>query len=427
MGVRMKRAGQGLMVLLATGVLVALAWLASNGRWADAPPRPLPLELQLRPVALAPAHNGFYDLQGLEAPAGEAANAWGRLSLSGEAPEATASLAWPSDPLWSCRSEKTDCVTAWRAERERMAALRAGVAALGARCEALAQRAGIEEVLPQRPATGPQAALPWAALPLPRFANLTHCLRWFGLGAVLADDAAQARALLARGDQLARQALAGSRSLIGAMVGLAGVRRHWLLAAQLAAAQPGDHRAALLALLDPLPGAALSPRAWVPHELHFQREILRDLVDRRGCADPVAQGFWLDRLACSWQLGLLPEATAQANQDRWLQRLAGVPADGPARCEALAAPAWADAQGGLRWRNTLGRWLLDTADQQWPRYPARQLDLELLRQTLRAQLLGQSLPAAVQLTRQDGAQTFAACQARLDPGEAGATLRLPLL
>jgi hypothetical protein len=79
------------------------------------------------------------------------------------------------------------------------------------------------------------------------------------------------------------------------------------------------------------------------------------------------------------------------------------------------------------WRNTVARHLLDTPGADCGRYAARQLDIELLRQTLRAQVLGQSTPGAVQLIRENGSQRFAACRARLFPGELEATLRLPLL
>ncbi|RZL34901.1 MAG: hypothetical protein EOP35_16145, partial [Rubrivivax sp.] len=58
----------GPVVLL---LLLVVAWVASNGRWADAAPQPVPPELMPQQVTLPAEANAFFDAQGLLAPLGE--------------------------------------------------------------------------------------------------------------------------------------------------------------------------------------------------------------------------------------------------------------------------------------------------------------------------------------------------------------------
>lgn len=422
----MRVASKWLLGVVLPLLLLAAAWVACNGRWTDAAPQAVPPELRLRPVRLAPSRNAFYDLQGLNAPPSEDANAWGQLHMHNPPPGE--SLSWPTDVLWQCKPAENGCVQRWRDERARMTALLAAAQDLGRRCEVVAAAEGIEEIVIERPASGPLAQVAFAALPFPRYAGVSGCVRWFGVRAALAANPRAAMQELVKADHLARAALAGSRSLIGTMVGVAAVQRSWLLAADFMASTPGVERAALLPVLAPLPAQVLDPRIWVPSEARFVREVVRDTAQStQGCEEDGSTGAAGDRLWCRLRLGLLPELSNQYSDARWLARLAAVPRDGLASCEQLSVPIWREpARGWPTWRNTLGRLMLDT-ETDWARYTARQLDLELLRLTLRAQVTGEALPAGVQLRRDADTQQFAGCQARLYPGEAAGTLRLPPL
>ena len=235
----------------------------------------------------------------------------------------------------------------------------------------------------------------------------------------------------AEADRFARRAFAGARSTVGVMIGVVTVQSNWLLAADLVAHQRLD-ASGLSLLLAPLPAESLSPRRWIPSEARFGREVTRDLVDdRHNCRSSeseVAPRGWADRLVCHLGLGFLLEQTLQDSDQRWLARLDTLPATGAPSCEALDTPAWRSPTGtGLAWRNTVARWVLDVPGVDWSPYAARQLDLELLRQTLQSLLQGQSPPAIVSLTREATGQRFAACRARLATDDAEVTLRLPQL
>jgi hypothetical protein len=414
-----KLLGRLLLGLLLPPLLLALAWVASNGRWADAAPQPVPRELLLRPLQVAPEHNAFVALQGLDAPDGADIQAAGQASLTGAPPPVGERLRWPTGELWNCRASKSDCARLWQDQAATLREELGKAAALGARCERLAQMPVWEEVGLGRPANGPLASAPFAALPMPRFAGLTSCVRWLGMQAVLEPDDTRALALLARADDLARRALAGSRSLIGTMIGVITVQNNWLLAGDLIALRGWD-RARLEPLLKPLPALALSARHWVPHEAQYGREVISDLVHPvHGCqhakdaeGQPVAS--WLDRQQCRFALGLMPEQSRQDSDARWLQYLATLPATGPAPCETLQAEPWVDTKPWPAWRNTMTRWLLDVPGDHWTRYVARQTDLELLRQALLATVQRQPLPGAVRVDHSADGLSFAGCQARLE-------------
>jgi hypothetical protein len=425
---------KGIAIPVVALLAIPAAWVACNGPWADAPPQPVAAELRLRPPVVAPERNLFFDMQGMGAPEGADLHAVGLASMQGSGGGQAQWLSWPSGPLWQCRPVEQDCVALWRAQAVALRVDFASAAVLGRRCEQLAGAEAFEEPPFERPASGPLASVPWADLPLPSFAGLTRCTRWLAMQAALERDPVLAQRRLGQADRLARLALSGSRTLIGTMIGVVAVQSNWLFTAQLAAAG-GVERAALPPLLAPLPSEALSPRHWALEEARFGRELMRDMAHAvRKCGagsslsdEPAVP--WLERLMCRNALGVLPELSVQSSDARWLARLATVPPQGPASCEQLSQPVWREAGTGWpAWRNTLGRRALDSpAGANFALYAARQADLELLRQTLLAQVLGQSTPGAVQLTREAGAQRFAACRARLFPGEHEATLRLPLL
>jgi len=127
-------------------------------------------------------------------------------------------------------------------------------------------------------------------------------------------------------------------------------------------------------------------------------------------------------------LGVLPEQSAQDSDARWLRHLATLPAEGPAPCETLQVPPWpAPERTWPAWRNTAARWLIESPGGQFTGYAARQADLESLRQALRGQVLGQPVPASVQVSREVGAVRMRACLASIQPGDERATIRLPAL
>ena len=424
---------RGLLALALLLLLTVVAWLVSNGPWADAAPQPLAPALQLTPAQVPLERNGFVDLQGLDVPASADIHEMGLAALQGFQDRGEDRLRWPQGEPWTCHPDREACAQLWLSQPDKLRGFLAMTEVLGRRCERVAEAQAVEEIVFERPSSGPLAQVPFAGLPIPRFAEVTSCVRWFGMKALAAAQPQDALAELVRADRLARMALQGSRSLIGTMVGLAAVQRSWLLAADLVANRSMEP-ALLMPLLAPLPAAQLSPRAWIPTEARFTREVIRDMVDTvHGChqaqdlnGDPTAP--WLDRQLCRFKLGVLPEQSAQDSDARWLARLATAPATGPVACETLQSALWRGQDAAtLSWRNTLTRWMLDTPGVDWAPYAARQLDLELLRQTLVAQVLGQSPPGAVELTRESGAQRFAACRARLLPGQVDAILRLPLL
>lgn len=426
----MRRAFKRLFrALLGLTLLVIAAWVACNGRWADATPRPVDPALQPRSTQLAPERNAFFDFQGLDAPEGADTNAAGQASLRGDHGDGKAQLRWPSGDAWSCRFLERDCAHLWMAQADAMRAALAGAAVLGARCERVSRMAQLEEVLPTRPAGNTRSELPYAALPIPRFVNITSCVRWLGVKAVLEADDARALALLTEADRLARRALQGSRSLIGNMIGIVAVQNNWLLAGDLLVARGWDHQR-LLPLLEPLPAGALSPRNWIPYEAEFGRELFRDMATglQHCVISAESEASWPERQWCRMGLGVLPELSAQDSDARWLRHLATLPAEGPAPCETLKAAPWpAPERVWPAWRNTAARWLIELPGGQCTGYAARQADLESLRQTLRTQSLGQSLPAQVQVSREAGAVRMRACLAQIQPGNERATTRLPAL
>lgn len=428
----MKRAFRISMWVVLGQLLLVAAWIASNGRWADAAPQPVAPQLQLRPVQVAPEHNAFVALQGWDAPDGADMQVVGQAALQGLPPPAGDGLRWPSGELWNCRATKSDCARLWQGQAAALRQQLGKVAVLGARCERIAQMPAWEEVWLQRPDEGPLATKPFVAVPAPRFAGLTSCVRWLGMQAALETDDTRALARLAVADGLARRALAGSRTLMGTMIGLSAVQNNWVLAGDVVALR-GLDRAVLAPLLLPLPAQVLSARHWVPHEALFGREVISDMVDPvRGChratnAEGEPAVSWWDRQLCRFALGLLPQQSRQDSDARWLQRQATLPATGPVACEVLQVEPWIETTHWPAWRNSVTRWLLDVPGPHWSGYVARQTDLELLRQTLLATARREQLPGAVRVERSAEGQRFAGCLARLVPDSARDPIRLPAL
>jgi hypothetical protein len=213
------------------------------------------------------------------------------------------------------------------------------------------------------------------------------------------------------------------------MIGLVLVQNHWVLAGDLIAAR-GLDRAQLLPLLAPLPARALNARNWVPYEALFGRERVRDMVNKvSDCGvapDADGEDSWWDHHWCRLGVGLLPEQSRQDSDALWLQRLAAVPPEGPADCNALLAAPWRhESSRWPAWRNTLGRRML-SEDWHWESYVARQADLELLRQTLLALIRRHALPPGADVEISDGGGQLAGCAARLRPDDTR-KIRLPAI
>lgn len=359
----------------------ALAWLACNGRWADAAPQPLPAALHLQPVTLAPADNAFYDGQGLRAPAGEFPNAWGQKVWRGEAPADAALAPVPSGDDWHCRM---DCVTRWRAAAAALRVQMVEARVFGARCQALAARTAYQEppVLRRPPAAGDA---PGEAMPLPSFAPLTQCLRWQQVEAVLAPDTARAEAAWTRADALLRLAGGGAQTLIGHAVAWSWAERQQQLLAQWSAQQPPGY-ALPAAWLAPLPARLLQPQGWLVGEAHWQREMMAGLRiqgEQMFSMQPGPLLAWAGRHS----LGYLPEATAQATAAHWLadlQRYGGL--QGATLADAARRQPAPDNSWGryLRWRNPVGHILVEVGRPSYAQYLFRQADVVLYQAALRA-------------------------------------------
>ena len=425
---------KSLLGLLAFGLAVVLAWVACNGPWADAEPRPTPAELMPRAVTLAPERNGFFDLVGITAPAGEDIHAVGLADWQNGFEHERQRLEWPRLKAPDCEIADSKCMAEWSQRAPEMRRWLAESALMGARCEQARSMEGIEEV-PVPAAFSLDEVVPTPGLM--RFAPAAGCTLWWTVQAVLAASPTEALDALTRADEFARKGLAGARSLVGKMVFGASLKRQWLLVARLAAGEAGEGvagRARFEPLLRPLPPGSLSLRAWAGSELQFQRDSIATIRDigvrcRLDDQEESAVRWWAQQF-CRSGLGYLPELTEQTFEAQWLARLATARADGLVSCEALSRPPWRDDPSELQpysWRNSIGQILLVVSNGAFRDYPARQLDLELLRLTLRAQLLGEPMPQGVLLRREGETLRWAGCQAGMVEGRTQGVLILPVL
>ena len=375
-------------------LLVALAWVAFNGSWADATPQPVPPDLLPQAVTLAPVDNAFFDGQGLRAPEGESPNAWGRHAWLGATTGNDALLVVPTGDDWNCRAGKDDCMVRWRASAAKLDAQMAGAPTFGERCKALADRTSFQEPLPAR-RPQPIEGTPYEALPLPQFSPLTTCMRWLQVEAVLAPDVRRAEAAWTRANALLRLFASGTQTLVGQAVAWSWVTRHQQLLAQWSAERPAGY-VLPAAWQAPLPSRLLLPRAWMVAESHWQRETMagmRDHGEQMFSMDP----GWLQSWAGRHGLGYLPELTAQATAAHWLTdlRLFG-DLQGPALALAVlskpeTALTWWDY---LSWRNTIGHILAEVARPHYERYALRQADLVLYQAALDLSQRLNTMPAA---------------------------------
>ncbi len=366
----------GLLVLLALLLLVAGAWALSQR--PDAAPQPRPAALVLPDSG--PPGRSFERVQALLEP------------------EAGVPVRSFSEPPLNCPPTE-DCAARWAADTDGIARQLAAQPVLVARCEAaVAAQASepFEEWLP--PNIGPST-------PLASFAGAVQCLRVFGGQAVVAaarGDRGAALAGLQHSRDWALGQLQGARTLIGHMIGYAGLHLH-LHAVEAVARQQPAWGSALLPLAAAWPEALLRPDRWMPSEATVVRgavdetdahcraepadEAARAAVESEAAAlMPMASGglsLWL----CRHRLGWLPEQTRQSLDAVWLARLERASQGYGTWLETARAQREGGASaesGGLPWRNTLGAMLVLVAqgDTMYDAYVARAADAELHRQAL---------------------------------------------
>lgn len=371
---------------------MVLAWVACNGAWADADPQPVPAALLPQAVTLAPADNAFFDAQGLRAPEGEAANAWGQRSWRGEDQATDRLLALPSGDDWGCNTAKEDCVQRWRRGATALKAQMVEARTFGERCKALSARTAFQEPPPYRRA--PSATVsPDMAVVLPQIGGLNACVRWLQIEAVLEQDEPRARFAWGQADALLRLVASGVQSLIGQAVTWAAVTRQQQLLAQWAAQTAVDPLPA--AWLAPLPSRLLQPAVWMATESMFQRDTVATmpaLGDQLFSKEPNALQAWAGR----HRVGYQPQRTMQAFDAYWL---ADMQAFGHLQGVALAQRARsqpsADDSGWrfLRWRNTMGKVLVEVGRPQFENYALRQADLALYQAALELSQQLNAVPA----------------------------------
>lgn len=376
-------------------LLLAAAWVASNGPWADDADAPLPPPLAVTSPAIAPQQNAFFDQLGLRAPAGESPNAYGQRVMRGE-PEAPAQalLAVPTSGDWQCQPKAQDCIQRWRAAALPLREDMARTHEFGLRCLALSSRPGYEEQLLSRQTSGPLAGKPFASYPLPMFAGLSSCLRWFQVTAVLATDLREAQEAWDRADSVRRRVAAGSQSLISQVMAWSWAASQTQLLAQWLAQTPG----ATLddAWLRPLPAAVLQPSTWIKAEAHFQRQIAGDVGQ---------PGQWifddepnvLQRAMNRINLGYLPHATQRLQDALWLSRLQQLGSLQGAALAQQARVGHAEEEPSLwallHWRNTLGHAVVKIGSPAFLNYFMRQADASMHPQLLQAVVALNSRPA----------------------------------
>ncbi|RTL41950.1 MAG: hypothetical protein EKK53_12905 [Burkholderiales bacterium] len=367
-------------------LLVVAAWVASNGPWADDAGAPLPPQLAVTSPAIAPQHNAFFDQLGLRAPAGESPNVYGQRVMRGE-PEAPAQalLALPTSAVWHCQPKTQDCIRLWRAAALPLHEEMARVREFGQRCLALSSRPGYDEQLMSRQTSGPLADKPFASYPLPIFAGLSSCLRWFQVTAALAADLRESQDAWGRADSLRRRVAGGSKSLISQAMAWSWAASQTQLLAQWLAQTPG----ATLddAWLRPLPATVLEPSTWIKAEAHFQRQIAGDVgMPAQWIFDD--EPNLLQRSMNRINLGYLPHATQRLQDALWLSRLqqlgslqgAALAQQAPVRQAEEEPSLWTL----LYWRNTLGHIVVKIGAPEFLRYFMSQADASAHPQLLQA-------------------------------------------
>ena len=396
---------KGVAWLALAGLLLVLAWLASNHRWVDARSDAVPAALK-PPVAHMPdERNAFFALLGLDAPEGKDTAQVGRLrwaSAQLDQPEPDR-LSWPKpNPTdaassWNCRFTDEDCTARWREQSQALQVLMDQHATLGRRCEALADPGFVMDELLREPlAEIGEPADQYVARAIPPMTGLAQCARWLRVAAVLAQqrgDSTALRVAVQRSQTFVNGLLSGSRSLIGNVIAWRVAEDHWQMLVALAARQPAL-TAELIRLAAPLPNEAADASRWIVSEASFSRQVVRELASHcRAGGLSASSENWMERtLNCSG-FGYMPGATQQLFDQQWLRTLE------VARAGPLAAVEWQPEPQkkwlfGYAWYNTVGHILLDVAQPSYVDYFRRQADLLLHHQAALLALQAAAQPPA---------------------------------
>lgn len=395
----------GLLGLLV--VAVAALWLANRH---DEPLRPEVARLLhfAPPTAQAMQTNGYFILLGLNAPTGEDARAAGQrffamqmkgydhyretggvVSFVREAyPHANISLG----PL-RCPPEADDCHAHHVQHAPDIRAALATHAHVVARYLSLIDAPAYEEV-----------PLPYIGLDLPYYQDVVAASELVGMQAALQmheGRPADALQLLQRNTRIHQRMMAGSRTLIGAMIALAMEMRQQRLIASMLRHHPAlarDHLPVLQGTLTQTPHD-LSPM--FEGELRWTLAVMANLrPDMIGPADLLRDSkLWLAMQRPLFRLSYLPHAsmnqTWRIRQD-WL-RLAQLPAH---ELEAQAAKLEEMAQQEFAWppplRNFIGHVLGEMVHATWLPYIERVHDVQGHQRLVRLQMaaLRERVPAA---------------------------------
>lgn len=387
-----------LRCLFVAVLLVLAAWVLSNLK--DQKPQPLADALRIAPVTLDPRVNAYFGLMGL----------WAET----EPPEVAGKAAWDETQAWlvshpeprvhdaampAQRTQKPNtlapfptcdrhaaCYPVWREKAEAVGlALSARPARVIERCERLAGMRFEEDV-------GQVDML----MLFPAAVPLTECMRVFNAQALLSwqrGDAPAALKQLELGQQMALNALQGSRSLVSRMTAARMLRLNYEWVGHMAAQRP-SLAPGMKALAAPISAEGLDPRRVMGVEVAFS--WLTASAIRNGCysasleSDRPAMSvtrFWLcDHLI---PLAFHPEQSRNDSQRQWLAAYDALGQPMPRGLEALQATAAKDEAWWQRlsWRNTGARYFrFEPELSQYAHYVARHYDLELHRLALLAAL-----------------------------------------
>lgn len=401
--------------LLGLTALIAAAWVVSN--WSDAPPAARPAALSLPTSQVADERNAFFSMTGVFAlserqPHDAGRAQWARslehatrlaaargdpAQLAAAMPPSTeATLQRPSGAPYLCETGNGHCSDEWLAQPEALAVQLGTHRVLSERCRAIAgSDLAFEELMP--PLEGAAASIAAA----PHLGAVHTCGTLLDAHAVVAftqgrrDEALQT---LMAADRLNRALVAGNHTLIAQMVAASGMRRTLHVMAAL-----GARDAALARSLAPVASAPLDMKAaarrWMVAEAHLGRGMMSEAsLDCRITPTPDDEGSLFDRLTeglCRHRIGWHPHRTAAAMDAQWLAGLDALDAGGlPA---ALAHAEWTRRQrerdgvlDSLAWRNTMGQAVIAGGGFAYGGYLARQLDVELHRETVALMLRGQA-------------------------------------
>lgn len=351
------------------------------------------------PAAEAMRRNGYFTMLGLGAPADEDPVAAGQRFVAAQTQgyelylrtgqmKSFAGEAWPHQPIemrpMRCDGEVDDCYAHYLEHADAILAALATNAPLVQRYLSLLDAPEYEEFIP-----------PYIGVEFPHYTDLVAASELVGMRAALLLEAHrldEGLALLARNAEIHRRLMAGSHSLIGAMIALAADLRQQRLIGSLPNHLPvlaSRHAEQMTGLLESTPvtlEAALksemamqlngfNPWLLKPTDVEFRTD------EDWEPAKSLLVGRALDLL-------YLPNVSRNSLYRRWQEtiRLASLPADQLLPPAMQPADAEADAPGSFALRNAVGWYFLDLTTPDWQAYIERAHDSEGHRRLLRLQI-----------------------------------------